>query len=84
MADQLGDVSGAEAIVGGQESENAQESSGLFRAGAKGASGTNKELNVVAAYKAHFREDPLAWFQQVWAYGQGSGWRGCECGSVLT
>lgn len=36
------------------------------------------ELNVVAAYKAHFREDPVAFLQQVWAYGQGSGWRGCE------
>ncbi|MCO5555734.1 hypothetical protein L7F22_009279 [Adiantum nelumboides] len=38
--------------------------------------GSSSELNVVAAYKAHFREDPLAFLQQVWAYGQGSGWRG--------
>ena len=32
--------------------------------------------NVVGEYKAHFREDPIAFLQQVWAYGQGSGWRG--------
>jgi hypothetical protein len=38
--------------------------------------GSRQEMNVVAAYKAHFREDPLAFLQQVWAYGQGSGWRG--------
>lgn len=42
------------------------------------SSNINNEMNVVAAYKAHFREDPVAFLQQVWAYGQGSGWRGCE------
>ena len=38
--------------------------------------GNTEELNVVAAYKAHFREDPLAFLQEVWSVGQGAGWRG--------
>jgi hypothetical protein len=53
------------------------------------AAGGAPDLNVVAAYKAHFREDPFAFVQQVWAYGQGEGWRGCVplqrfglCGSL--
>ncbi|KDN41525.1 acyltransferase-domain-containing protein [Tilletiaria anomala UBC 951] len=41
-----------------------------------GSEGEQNDLNVVAAYKAHFREDPVAFLQQVWAYGQGEGWRG--------
>lgn len=40
------------------------------------APASRHELNVVAAYQAHFREDPLAFLQQLWAYGSGSGWRG--------
>ncbi|KAJ1027687.1 hypothetical protein NDA13_003147 [Ustilago tritici] len=34
------------------------------------------DLNVVAAYKAHFRESPFEFLQQFVAYGQGTGWRG--------
>ncbi|PWN47949.1 acyltransferase-domain-containing protein [Violaceomyces palustris] len=34
------------------------------------------DVNVVAAYKAHFRESPLEFLQQFLAYGQGTGWRG--------
>lgn len=37
---------------------------------------SNKDLNVVAAYKAHFREDPLTFLSQLWAYRQGRSWRG--------
>lgn len=38
----------------------------------------SKDLNVVEQYKAHFREDPLMWIRQVYRYGSGDGWRGCE------
>lgn len=34
------------------------------------------DVNVVAAYKAHFRESPFEFLQQFVAYGQGTGWRG--------
>ena len=34
------------------------------------------DMNVVAAYKAHFRESPFEFLQQFVAYGQGTGWRG--------
>lgn len=34
-----------------------------------------RDINVVAQYRAHFREDPLAFMQQIGAYAQGTGWR---------
>jgi len=37
---------------------------------------SSNDLNVVAAYKAHFREDPIAFLSQLWDYGQGRSWRG--------
>lgn len=33
------------------------------------------EVNIVAAYKARFREDPMAFLHMVWAYGAGVDWR---------
>lgn len=40
--------------------------------------GQGKNLNVVRAYKAHFREDPWQWLGQLYQYQKGTGWRACE------
>ncbi|KAK0545665.1 hypothetical protein OC846_004701 [Tilletia horrida] len=35
-------------------------------------------LNVVEGHTAHFRENPVGWISQAWAYSQGTGWRGYD------
>ncbi|KAK0538801.1 hypothetical protein OC835_001329 [Tilletia horrida] len=35
-------------------------------------------LNVVEGHTAHFRENPMGWISQAWAYSQGTGWRGYD------
>ncbi|KAL9936933.1 hypothetical protein V8E36_004168 [Tilletia maclaganii] len=35
-------------------------------------------LNVVEGHTAHFRENPVGWIAQQWAYSQGTGWRGYD------
>lgn len=80
LVDQLGDLSGHSNPHGTdlarvalkQNTEEKNNNSSDDRAEVV----SSQELNVVAAYKAHFREDPVAFLQEVWAYGQGSGWRG--------
>lgn len=79
LVKQLGDLSGSNTGTEDARQSTADRTGSLLASKVLDES-SNKELNVVAAYKAHFREDPLAFLQQVWAYGQGSGWRGCEWG----
>ncbi|KAE8240610.1 hypothetical protein A4X13_0g7697 [Tilletia indica] len=38
----------------------------------------NTSLNVVEGHTAHFRENPVGWISQAWAYSQGTGWRGYD------
>jgi hypothetical protein len=68
--DQLGDLSGSESAQEMNGSQEAKDRKDLK------LRGNTEELNVVAAYKAHFREDPVAFLTEVWNMGSGSGWRG--------
>lgn len=80
LAAQIGDLGGPSSTG---HRRVAEKTSSLLEHNNGLDNGQTNELNVVAAYKAHFREDPLAFLQQVWAYGQGSGWRGCACQVVV-
>ncbi len=49
--------------------------------GGSNGSDAQRDMNVVAAYKAHFREDPFGFMQQVWAYGKAKVGEG-ECAAA--